>query len=207
MKIGVSAFAWTSKLDRRHLELLPTIKEMGIDGFEVSLFDPEALAVNEIRRALEVSQRECTVCAVLPGGINPISPDAVARRRALEHLVQCVKTAAALGSHILAGPLYSPIGYLPEHRPSAEELSWAVETFQRLGDSLEANQVTLAIEPVNRSETFFLRTAKEARSLCEAIGHPRIGVTVNTFHANIEEKNIADAIRSLSTPARTTAAP
>lgn len=54
--------------------------------------------------------------------------------------------------------------------------------------------MTLSIEPVNRSETFFLRTAKEAESLCEAVGHPRIGVTIDTFHANIEEKNIANGV-------------
>ena len=197
MKIGVSAFAWTGRLDSAHLALLPRIKDMGIEGFEVPLFDPATLAVEEIRSALEANQLECTVCAILPGGINPISPDRAVRRRSVEHLVRCVETAAALGSRILAGPLYAPIGYLPEHRPNAEEWSWAVEALQKLGDSLEANQVTLAIEPVNRSETFFLRTAKEAKSLCEAVGLPRIGVTIDTFHANIEEKNIAEAILSL----------
>jgi D-psicose/D-tagatose/L-ribulose 3-epimerase len=50
--------------------------------------------------------------------------------------------------------------------------------------------MTLAIEPVNRSETFFLRTATEAKALCDAIAHPRIGVTLDTYHANIEEKSI-----------------
>jgi D-psicose/D-tagatose/L-ribulose 3-epimerase len=61
---------------------------------------------------------------------------------------------------------------------------------------LQANDVTLSIEPVNRSETFFLRTVAEASKLCTAIGNPRIGVTIDTFHANIEEKNIAAAIEA-----------
>jgi D-psicose/D-tagatose/L-ribulose 3-epimerase len=42
-----------------------------------------------------------------------------------------------------------------------------------------------------------INTARDARKLCEAIDHPRIGVTIDTFHANIEEKNTAQAIRSL----------
>jgi D-psicose/D-tagatose/L-ribulose 3-epimerase len=50
---------------------------------------------------------------------------------------------------------------------------------------------------VNRSETFFLMTAAEAKALCDAISHPRIGVTIDTFHANIEEKSIPNAVRSL----------
>jgi D-psicose/D-tagatose/L-ribulose 3-epimerase len=102
-----------------------------------------------------------------------------------------------LGAKLLGGPLYAPIGYLPEHRPTKDEWTWAVEAFQAIGDVLDSCCVTLSIEPVNRSETFFLRTASEARSLCQAIGHPRIGVTMDTFHANIEERNIAGAVRSL----------
>ena len=50
---------------------------------------------------------------------------------------------------------------------------------------------------MNRSETFFVRTADEAARLCDLIGDPHIGVTIDTFHANIEERSICGAIRSL----------
>jgi D-psicose/D-tagatose/L-ribulose 3-epimerase len=99
----------------------------------------------------------------------------------------------------LGGPLFAPIGYLPRHRPTRAEWSWAVEAFQALEGALDTNDITLSIEPVNRSETFFLRTAEEAMQLCNSIGNARIGVTVDTFHANIEERNIPVAIRSLGT--------
>jgi D-psicose/D-tagatose/L-ribulose 3-epimerase len=49
---------------------------------------------------------------------------------------------------------------------------------------------------VNHSETFFLSTRAEARDLREAFGLPRIGITIDTFHANIEEKNISTAIKN-----------
>lgn len=197
MKVGVSSFAWTTKLDQTHLDMLPKIKETGLDGFEISMFDPAVLPVAEIRRAFESSGLECTVCAILPVGINPISPDEAVRQNSRQHLVRCVETAADCGATLIGGPLYAPIGYLPPRRPTHDEWFWAVEAFQSLGEVLDANQVTLSIEPVNRSETSFLRTAAEARHLCEAVGHPRIGVTIDTFHANIEERNIANAIHSL----------
>lgn len=197
MKHGVSAFAWTAKFGRSHLRLVPLVKEMGFSGFEIAMFDPADLAVKDIRRAFETSDLECTVCAILPPGINPISPDAAVRRISAQHLVSCIETASALGAKLLGGPLYAPIGYLPEHRPTRDEWSWAVEAFQSVCDVLDSCDVTLSIEPVNRSETFFVRTAREASSLCEAIGHPRFGVTIDTFHANIEERDIADAVTSL----------
>jgi D-psicose/D-tagatose/L-ribulose 3-epimerase len=54
--------------------------------------------------------------------------------------------------------------------------------------------ITLAIEPLNRFETFFLNTAADARRLCEEVAHPRIGAMLDTFHANIEETSVGRAV-------------
>jgi D-psicose/D-tagatose/L-ribulose 3-epimerase len=197
MKIGISAFAWTARFNQSHLELLPAIKKIGLDGVELPMFDPAMLPIAKIREAFGTHGLDCTVCAILPKLFNPISPRPETRKRAIEHLVRCVEASASMGAKMLGGPLFAPIGYLPKHRPSPAERSWAVEAFQALEDVLDVNDMTLSIEPVNRSETFFLRTAVEAKQLCESIGNPRIGITIDTFHANIEERNIPEAIRSL----------
>jgi D-psicose/D-tagatose/L-ribulose 3-epimerase len=194
MKIGVSAFAWTKSFSQSHLGLIPAIAEQGFDGFEIPMFDPANLRPVEIRRAFECAHMECTVCAILPPGINPISPDASIRQKSLAHLHHCVETAAELGARLICGPMFAPIGYLPGRRRSADEWNWAVETFQALGDALESHNITLSIEPVNRSETFFLMTGADAKKFCAAINHPSIGVTLDTFHANIEEKRIAQTV-------------
>jgi D-psicose/D-tagatose/L-ribulose 3-epimerase len=197
MKIGISAFAWTSNFKSSHLELLPALKELGLNGVEIPMFNPVMLPVDCIRESFLKNQLECTVCAILPEGINPISPERVIRQRAIDHLEQCIDAAAAMGAKLLGGPLFAPIGYLPGHRPTEEEWSWAVEVFKSLGDVLRATNMLISIEPVNRSETFFVRTAEEASRLCDMIGDPHIGVTIDTFHANIEERSICGAIRSL----------
>ena len=197
MKIGVSAFAWTTDFGASHLRLLPSVREHGLDGFEIPMFDPANLPTSAIRQAFESADLDCTVCAILPAGINPISPDSSVRAKSLAHLIQCVETSVELGARLIGGPLFAPIGFLPGRRRTVEEWNWAIECFQKLGEVLDANEITLSIEPVNRSETFFLMTATDAKAFCDAIGHPRVGVTIDTFHANIEEKNTAKAIRSL----------
>lgn len=197
MKIGISAFAWTARFTDAHLKLLPEIRSMGFRALEVPMFNPEALSTQSIRDAFEKNDLECTVCAILPKPFNPISPNQKVREESIDHLIRCVQASAAMGSRILGGPLFAPIGYLPGHRPTEREWLWAVEAFRRLESVLDSSDVTLSIEPVNRSETFFLRTAQEAKHLCERIGNPRIGATIDTFHANIEEKNIPAAIHSL----------
>jgi D-psicose/D-tagatose/L-ribulose 3-epimerase len=196
MKIGVSAFAWTTEVNETHLSLLPSIREHGIEAFEVPMFDPARLDTKSVRRAFEANNLDCTVCAILPAEFNPISADASDRKKALAHLVQCVETAAEIGAHQMGGPLYAPIGCLPGRRRTQDEWSWAVECIQALGDVLDRNEMALSIEPVNRSETFFLNTVAEANAFCIAVAHPRVGVLIDTFHANIEEKNIAAAVRS-----------
>ena len=83
MKIGVRAFAWTTKLRPSHFDLFPKLREHGIEGFEVPLFDPAELPAADLRRAIEANGLECTVCAILPAGINPISPDPTVRKHSL----------------------------------------------------------------------------------------------------------------------------
>jgi D-psicose/D-tagatose/L-ribulose 3-epimerase len=197
MKIGVSAFAWTREVKPSHSSLFPTLREHGLEALEIPMFDPAKIDAANLRRAFEANDLECTACAILPAGINPISPDPEVRKKSFAHLVQCVETSAQLGAHLMAGPVYALLGYLPGHRRTQDEWNWAVECFQALGEVLDANRITLAMEPVNRSESFFLKTAAEANSLCTAISHPRVGITIDTFHANIEEKNLAESLRPL----------
>lgn len=196
MKIGVSAFAWTTQLDQTHLSLFPSLREHGIEGFEIAMFDPATLDAKALRQAFEANDLECTICAILPGGINPISEDAMERRKALAHLVRCIETAAEIGARRVGGPLYAPIGYLPGRRRTQDEWKWAVECIQALGGTLESNEITLGIEPVNRSETFFINTAAEADAFCDQVGNAHIGVLIDTFHANIEEKDPVAAVRT-----------
>jgi D-psicose/D-tagatose/L-ribulose 3-epimerase len=198
VKFGVNTFIWTAVFDATHLPLLPEIKAAGFDGVEVSMFHPATFAADDIRRGLEENALECTICSVLSPDVSMISEDAAARSRSRTHMVDCVKKAAEVGAKIIAGPLYSPVGYLPGRRRTADEWSWAVEAYQSLGPVLAEYGVTIAIEPLNRFETYFLNTAADAVRLCDEIGHPNVGILFDTFHANIEEKDVAQAYRTVA---------
>jgi D-psicose/D-tagatose/L-ribulose 3-epimerase len=197
MKFGVNTFIWTANFDRSNLPLLPQLKAGGFDGVEVPLFRPAEFATADIARGLAENGLECTICSVLTGGLSIISDDAAVRRKTRVHMEECVKTAAEVGAKIMAGPLYSPVGYLPGRRRTADEWKWAVDCYQSLGPVLQQYGVTIAIEPLNRFETYFLNTAQDAAALCDQIGHPNVGVLFDTFHANIEEKDIAQGYRTV----------
>jgi D-psicose/D-tagatose/L-ribulose 3-epimerase len=197
MKLGVNTFIWSAEFGRAQLALLPRIKEHGFDGVEIPMFDPAGFPAADIRSALAANDLECTVCSIIPHGRSLISDDADVRRRTQQHLHDAIQATAEAGAQVIDGPLYSPVGYLSGRRRTPDEWRWAIEGYRSVTSTLDSYDVTLAIEPLNRFETYFLNTAADAAALCEEIGHPRVGVAFDTFHANIEEKSLAGACRRL----------
>ena len=197
MKYGVNTFIWTGSFEKSHIPILAEIKAHGFDGAELPLFDAKSFPAADLRRGLEQNGLECTICSVLAGGTNMISDDAAVRARTRTHMADLIKAAAEIGARTMAGPLYSPVGYLPGRRRTADEWKWAVDCYQSLGPVLQEQGVTIAIEPLNRFETYFLNTAADAVKLCDQINHPNVGILFDTFHANIEEKDIGQAYRTV----------
>jgi D-psicose/D-tagatose/L-ribulose 3-epimerase len=198
MKYGVNTFIWTASFERSNLPLLPRIKEAGFDGFEVPLFRPERFAAAEIRQGGEEYGLEPTVCSVLVSGMSLIDSDSNVRRQTRAHLAECIQATADAGSKLIAGPLYSPVGFLTGLRRTREQWQWAVDAWQELGPVLATNGVTAAIEPLNRFETFFLNTCADAAAFAAEVAHPNVGILFDTFHANIEEKSVAGGLRQVA---------
>ena len=195
MKYGVHSFIWTADFGPGDLPLLPRLKEAGFDGVELPLFRPAAYPAAQIRRGFEAAGLECTFSVVMVDDLNTIAEDAAVRARTRQYLADCIRTIAETGSKLMVGPLYSPVGRIPGRRRTGDEWKCAVEAFRALGPVAQQHGVTLALEPLNRFETYFLNTVEDAVRLCDEVDHPNVGVLVDTFHANIEEKNIADAYR------------
>jgi len=195
VKFGVNTFLWASHFGPEQFELLPTIREHGFDGVEVPLLRPLEFQAYAIRRALSRNELACTICSVVPNGLSLISNDTETRRKTISYLRECIAGNNEAGASLLVGPLYSPVGYLPGRRRKPDEWKRAVEGYQELGPVLAQHRVHVALEPLNRFETYFLNTTADAVQLCKDIAHPNVGLLWDTFHANIEEKNIAEALR------------
>ena len=198
MKFGVNLLIWTANFDASHLPLFPRIREAGFDGVEVPMFKGREFASDALRKGLADTGMECTICSVLVDGLSLIAEDAGIRAKAVEQLRENIATTAEVGAKIIAGPMYAPVGYLVGRRRTTDEWRRAVDCWQQLGSWLAQHQVVAAIEPLNRFETFFLNTADDAARFCDEVGHPSVGILFDTFHANIEEKSIADGLRRVA---------
>jgi D-psicose/D-tagatose/L-ribulose 3-epimerase len=195
VQFGVTTYIWSAEFTPAQLPVLPRLKRGGFDGLEIPVFRPAGFETGYIRKALDDHGLACTASAVLLPGFSLVSGDADVRRKSLAHVRDIIHVVSDLGGTIVAGPLYAPVGDLPGRRRTPDEWQRAIEAYQDLGSTLDADNVILAIEPLNRFETYFLNTVTDGVALCEAVAHPKVGLLFDTFHANIEAKHIPAAVR------------
>ncbi len=196
MKYGMNLLLWTTDVGPEHYRLLEQIKQWGFDGVELPVFAFDEAKARDTRRKLEELGLACTVVTVVPEDANPISDDRVVRERALEHLKRAVDICHVLGAEVLCGPYVSPVGRLVGRGRTEEEWKWAVEAFRQLAPYAQAAGVPLALEYLNRFETYFVNCAEDTARLVDEVNHAGFRMMYDTFHANIEEKSIAEAIRT-----------
>lgn len=196
MKVGMNLLLWTGSADESHLGLLEDIKGWGFDGVEFPMFDPKGSPWEILAAKCDELGLGRTAVTVMPEGANLIGEEAGERQAAVDHLKACIDTCVVLGSETLLGPLYSPVGRLIGRGPVPEEFDRAVAGFKEVGAYATEKGVALSIEPLNRFETYFLNTQVDAAKLVKAIDVPAVGEMFDTFHANIEEKGLAEAVKA-----------
>jgi D-psicose/D-tagatose/L-ribulose 3-epimerase len=192
MRLGLNLMVFAGGLGQVELELLPGIAALGYDGVELPLLAPDAVDAGAVRRALGSAGLTCTASSALPRGASLL--DAEERPRGVAFLGRTAAVAAACGASILCGPLYSPVGLLPGRPRTGAEWASCVEGLRAAGDLAASHGVALALEPLNRFETHFLNTVDDAVALLDEVGHPAVALHPDTFHMNIEEKELPDAI-------------
>ena len=124
-----------------------------------------------------------------------VDADEGARRRAQDHLKASIDSCVAVGAEALAGPIYHPVGALVGRGPTDEERKRCIEGLQALAAHAEASGVAVAVEPLNRFETYVMNCQEQASAIVDAVGSEWVGQLYDTFHSNIEKKSIADAIQ------------
>jgi D-psicose/D-tagatose/L-ribulose 3-epimerase len=198
MKIGMNLLLWTGHVTSADFGTMAKIKAAGFDGVEIPVFDGDVSHYKGIKAELDKQGLKCTTVTVVPPEANPISPDATVRAKALDRLKWAIDNNAVLGSENMVGPFHSPLGVFSGSGPTDDEKARAAEVLRKAAEYAESVKVNLAIEYLNRFECYFLTTAKDAKALVDAVGHPRFRCMYDTFHAHIEEKSPSSAIRTVA---------
>jgi D-psicose/D-tagatose/L-ribulose 3-epimerase len=195
MKYGINLYLWADDMHDGLMPVLEKLKKMGYDGVEVPIFDLDRAKWTLWSRRLDDLGLERTANTVIAPEHNPLSADKAVRAAAYEHMEAVVDCCATVGSTILCGPHQVALGVFTGRGATDDEWKRSVEHLRRVAEYAAAAGVVLAEEVVNRFELYHLNTLDQGIRLVDEVGHPNCRLHLDTFHAHIEEKNTADAIR------------
>ena len=201
--IGIISMQHQRPFTEREFPQFARWKAAGFDFVELLVPEPGELDLAATRRALDAEGLGVVLAARVNLDRNLCSDDAARRQAGRDYLRTCVDVAQALGAATVGGPLYgNPLVFAGRAPHPVDEalrqrrVEWCVEGLRGAAPHAQAAGVTLGVEPLNRFETDILNTTRQGVALMALVDHPAIGLVLDTFHMNMEDDDIAGAIRA-----------
>jgi len=156
--------------------------------------EPYKYDTKEVKSLLDKHKMTCWGSVTLMlGDRNLLSADEKHRADSVTYVKDCITMVKELEGQVISIVPGTVGKVVPDSTPE-NEWKWAVEGMKEIYDHSESAGVRIAIEPINRFETYFINRGAQALALAEAVG-PNCGVCLDVFHMNIEESDSIQAIK------------
>jgi D-psicose/D-tagatose/L-ribulose 3-epimerase len=199
-KIGIYYAYWTHDWDADFHPFIDKVAELGFDVLEVNA-GTVAHMTSEERQSLKAHADDKDIilshCIGLPHEYDIASEDETIRENGIAYLKKMAEAIGEMGGGNLSGIIYSswpttmPEGET-DKRPYVER---SVASMKKAIKAAEDNNVIFNMEVVNRFEQFLMNTCDEAIAYVEAVDSSNAKILLDTFHMNIEEDFIGEAIQ------------
>jgi D-psicose/D-tagatose/L-ribulose 3-epimerase len=198
ISLGLSTFVLASPFSDSDLGVFRDVSAMGYDEVEVCIEDPARLTAAKVAKAASDEGLSVLVCGAFGPDRDASNEQPGRRQDAVDYLKGCVDFAAEVGSPLVSGPMYATTGQarLLSDYERAAQWGRARDSLAEVAQYAAGSSVRLAIEPLNRFETDLVNTVEQGVRLCDDIGAANVGLLLDTFHMNIEEKDVPAAVRS-----------
>ena len=201
MKYGIYYAYWEKEWTGDYFKYIDKVKELGFDILEISCgaFKKDYTTDEQLLRIGEYAKEKGII---LTAGYGPqkdenlASPDEAVQKNAIEFFKETLRKLHLMNIHILGGGLYSywPVDFNSDINKE-RDFETSVKNMKLIAKYAEEYDITLGMEVLNRFEGYLINTCDECLRYIDAVGNNRVGVMLDTFHMNIEEDNIGDAIR------------
>ena len=172
------------------------LSRLGYDGIQI-MGEPRKYDVKEVSGLLKKHNIVCQgAVSIMLAGRDLIHGDSYYRDMSVMYVKETIDMIAALGGTILT-LVPSEVGKIVAMADPATEWKWAVEGVKECAQHAKSKGVTIGLEPLNRFETNFLNRHDQALRLMQDVGYDNVGVTLDTFHINIEESDPMQALRNV----------
>ncbi len=171
------------------------LSRLGYDGIQI-MGEPRKYDVKEVNALLKKYNIECMgAVSIMLAGRDLIHSNSYYRDMSVAYCKEIVAMIEAMGGTVLT-LVPSEVGKIVAMADPEIEWQWAVEGIQEIADFAKPKGVTIGLEPLNRFETNFLNRHDQAIRLMQDVGRSNVGVTLDTFHINIEEEDPLQSLRN-----------
>ena len=166
----------------------------GYKSIEIS-GEPDVFDTKDLRNLLSENGIACWgAVSLMFEGRDLIHADEAVRATSISYLNECTTMVKELDGYEMT-IVPSQVGKVAPMDTPEQEWAWAVDSLKEVYAHAQKEGIRIALEPLNRFETNFLNRADQAVLLAEEVG-PDCGVCLDTFHLNIEEADMLEAIKS-----------
>ncbi|KQO96876.1 sugar phosphate isomerase/epimerase family protein [Leifsonia sp. Leaf264] len=197
--IGVNTWVWTSPLDDASLAALAAkAARMGFGAIELPVESAGDWSPERARDVLAEHGLAPIVVGAMGPGRNLVAAPASEVVATQNYLVHCIGVAEAIGATVVAGPFYAATGrtWRMSDADRAEHYAELRAALTPVVHRAERGGISLAVEPLNRYETSLVNTVDQALDALGPLLGRGLGLALDSYHLNIEEKDIGDAIRA-----------
>ena len=170
-------------------------KKAGYKSIEVSLLGQTPSSVKDISKLAKDLNITLTCTTGLSKEEDISSGDSDIQKNGIEALKRAIDMTSIMEAELLTGVVHAAWGISNTMGKEKEDkFKNSSNSIKKISSLLTEKNIKLGIEPLNRYESDFINTVDEGLRLCELIDHPNVGLLLDVYHMNIEEKNMCQSI-------------
>jgi D-psicose/D-tagatose/L-ribulose 3-epimerase len=198
-KIGIQYGFWSKDRSGDFVPCVSKVAKLGFEVFEISAYPLIHLSVeqrNAIKTATAAAGLELSFQTSLPKIYDISSSDAAVRKSGIEYLKQNIQITHDMGGKMLSGVLYGAWQDAPEDpgKDRGYYLENSVTSMKEIIKFAEDTGIRLNVEILNRFEQFIINTVDQGLEYIRMVDSPNLKLELDTFHMNIEEDDVGQAI-------------
>lgn len=177
-------------------ENLRRANDLGYDGIEVHMRPDAEIDAEEIQEVM--NETGCGISAVVTGklftemGYSLVEEDSARRLECIDYMKRYIEIAGAFQTDIIIGWVK---GNVPDEAEPVEFEERLANSLAELDDFADRLKVNLNMELINRYETNWFNQVSQATRFIQTNQLKRCKIHLDTFHMNIEERDMAEAVR------------
>lgn len=169
-------------------------KELGFDGIEISVADPEEISLSKVKDL--VSKYQVGISAIATGGaiirdgLMFSSPDKSIRKAAVQRIKKHIDFTSHFKAIVVIGLIK---GWIIGNYSQSED--YIIECLKECNEYAKEKSIDIALEPINRFQEDFFHSILDCKDYLDKVQLSNVKMMIDSFHMNIEEADMWESIR------------